>query len=54
MLGPRDREDLEVRGMAQAHSLPVYTREGPWEVGGRTENVMKKAVWEEELRSGGR
>lgn len=53
LLGPRDREDLEVRGMAQAHSLPVYTREGPWEVGGRTENVMKKAVWEEELRMEG-
>ncbi|XP_038385839.1 junctional cadherin 5-associated protein isoform X1 [Canis lupus baileyi] len=49
-LGPRDREDLEGRGMAQAHSLPVHMREGPWEVGGRTENVMKKAVWEEELR----
>lgn len=47
---PRDREDLEVRGMAQAHSLPVHVREGLWEVGGRTENVMKKAVWEEELR----
>ncbi|XP_029810666.1 junctional protein associated with coronary artery disease isoform X2 [Suricata suricatta] len=39
--------------MAQAHSLPVHTREGPWEVGGRTENVMKKAVWEEELRMAG-
>lgn len=50
LLRPRDREDLEVRGMAQAHSLPVYTREGAWEVGGRTEHVMKKAVWEEELR----
>ncbi|XP_036083974.1 junctional protein associated with coronary artery disease isoform X2 [Rousettus aegyptiacus] len=50
---PRDREDLEVRGMAQAHSLPVHAREGPWEVGGRTENVMKKAVWEEELRMAG-
>ncbi|XP_058388696.1 junctional cadherin 5-associated protein [Diceros bicornis minor] len=49
LLGPRDREDLEARGMAQAHSLP-HVREGPWEVGGRTENVMKKAVWEEELR----
>ncbi|XP_069314727.1 junctional cadherin 5-associated protein isoform X2 [Eulemur rufifrons] len=50
VLGPRDGEDLEVRGMAQAHSLPGHMREGPWEVGGRTENVMKKAVWEEELR----
>uniref|UniRef100_A0A8C9JRG3 Junctional cadherin 5 associated n=1 Tax=Panthera tigris altaica TaxID=74533 RepID=A0A8C9JRG3_PANTA len=53
LLGPRAREDPEVRGMAQAHSLPVHTREGPWEVGGRTENVMKKAVWEEELRMAG-
>ncbi|XP_054448094.1 junctional cadherin 5-associated protein [Pteronotus mesoamericanus] len=53
LLGPRDREDLEVRGMAQAPSLPVHMREGPWEVGGRTENVMKKAVWEEELRVAG-
>ncbi|XP_012510288.1 PREDICTED: junctional protein associated with coronary artery disease [Propithecus coquereli] len=50
VLGPRGREDLEVRGMAQAHSLPGHMREGPWEVGGRTENVVKKAVWEEELR----
>ncbi|XP_030177092.1 junctional protein associated with coronary artery disease isoform X1 [Lynx canadensis] len=53
LLGPRAREDPEVRGMAQAHSLPVHMREGPWEVGGRTENVMKKAVWEEELRMAG-
>ncbi|XP_070457936.1 junctional cadherin 5-associated protein [Equus przewalskii] len=52
LLGPRDREDLEVRGMAQAHSLPIHVREGPWEVGRRTENVMKKAVWEE-LRMAG-
>jgi hypothetical protein len=53
LLGLRDREDVEVRGMAQAHSLPVHMREGPWEVGGRTEHVMKKAVWEEELRMSG-
>ncbi|KAF6130544.1 junctional cadherin 5 associated [Phyllostomus discolor] len=53
MRGPRDREDLEVRGVAQAPSLPVHVREGPWEVGGRTENVMKKAVWEDELRVAG-
>ncbi|XP_059039784.1 junctional cadherin 5-associated protein isoform X1 [Mustela lutreola] len=53
VLGPRDREDLEDRGMAQAHSLPVPMRESPWEVGGRTENVTKKAVWEEELRVAG-
>ncbi|KAM7158136.1 junctional cadherin 5-associated protein isoform 1-T4 [Molossus nigricans] len=53
LLGPRDREDLEVRGVAQAHSLPVHTREGSWEVGGRTENVMKKMVWEEDLRLAG-
>ncbi|XP_039075048.1 junctional protein associated with coronary artery disease isoform X1 [Hyaena hyaena] len=53
LLGPRAREDPEVRGMAQAHSLPVHMREGPWEVGGRTENVMKKAVWEEELSMAG-
>lgn len=52
-LGPRDREDLEVRGTAQVHSLPVHTSEGPWEVGGRTENVMKKAVWEKERRMEG-
>ncbi|KAM5235412.1 junctional cadherin 5-associated protein [Ctenodactylus gundi] len=51
--GPRDRDDLEVRGMAQAHSLPVHMREGPWDVGRRTEHVMKKAVWEEELRMAG-
>lgn len=48
--GPRDRGELEGRGMAQARSLPVPVREGPWEVGGRTEHVMKKAVWEEEPR----
>ncbi|XP_008583742.1 PREDICTED: junctional protein associated with coronary artery disease [Galeopterus variegatus] len=53
LLSPRDREDLEGRGMAQAHSLPLYMREGPWEVGARTENVMMKAVWEEELRMSG-
>ncbi|XP_016051811.1 PREDICTED: junctional protein associated with coronary artery disease [Miniopterus natalensis] len=53
LLGPRDREDLEVRGVAQALNLPIHTREGPWEVGGRTENVMKKVVWEEELRTAG-
>ncbi|XP_017528145.3 junctional cadherin 5-associated protein isoform X1 [Manis javanica] len=53
LLGLRAREDPEVRGMAQAHSLPMHTREGPWEVGGRTENVTKKAVWEEELRMSG-
>nr|XP_012644514.1 junctional protein associated with coronary artery disease [Microcebus murinus]XP_012644515.1 junctional protein associated with coronary artery disease [Microcebus murinus]XP_012644516.1 junctional protein associated with coronary artery disease [Microcebus murinus]XP_020139697.1 junctional protein associated with coronary artery disease [Microcebus murinus] len=50
ILGTQDREDLEVRGMAQAHSLPGHTSVGPWEVGRRTENVMEKAVWEEELR----
>ncbi|XP_036207665.1 junctional protein associated with coronary artery disease isoform X1 [Myotis myotis] len=53
LLAPRDREDLEVREVAQAHSLPIHMREGSWEVGGRTENVMKKVVWEEELRMGG-
>ncbi|XP_037366409.1 junctional cadherin 5-associated protein isoform X1 [Talpa occidentalis] len=53
VLGPRELEDLEIRRMAQAHSLPVHMREGPWEVGGRIENVMKKAVWEEELRMAG-
>ncbi|XP_038188512.1 junctional protein associated with coronary artery disease isoform X2 [Arvicola amphibius] len=36
--------------MAQAHSLPIHVRESPWEVAGRTEHVMRKAVWEEELR----
>lgn len=50
LLGPRDREDPEVRGMAQAHSLPIHMRESPWEVAGRTEHVIKKAVWEEDLR----
>ncbi|XP_047376575.1 junctional cadherin 5-associated protein [Sciurus carolinensis] len=53
LLGPRDQQDLEVRGMAQAHSMPIHVREGSWEVGGRTEDVMKKAVWEEELRMSG-
>lgn len=53
VLGPRELEDLEVRRMAQAHSLPVHMREGRWEVGGRIENVMKKAVWEDELRMAG-
>lgn len=53
LLGPRDRQDPEVRGMAQAHSMPVHVREGSWDVGGRTEDVMKKAVWEEELRMSG-
>ncbi|XP_017390928.2 junctional protein associated with coronary artery disease isoform X1 [Cebus imitator] len=47
---PRGREDLEARGMAQAYGLPVHMREGPWEVGGRSEHAKKKAVWEEELR----
>ncbi|KAK2496831.1 hypothetical protein MC885_000250, partial [Smutsia gigantea] len=47
------REDPEVRGMAHAHSLPAHTREGPWGVRGRTENVTKRAVWEEELRMSG-
>ncbi|KAM8800812.1 junctional cadherin 5-associated protein [Rhynchonycteris naso] len=50
LLGPGDHEDPEVRGMARAHSLPVHPRLGPWEVGGRTENVMKEVVWEEDLR----
>lgn len=50
---PREHENLEARGMAQAHSLPVHMREGPWEVGGRSEHVMKKPVWEEELRMSG-
>ncbi|XP_014443080.1 junctional protein associated with coronary artery disease [Tupaia chinensis] len=53
LLGPREREDREAGGMAQAHSLSVHTREGPWEVGRRTEDVMKKAIWEEELRTSG-
>lgn len=48
--GSRDREDVEIRGMAQAHSLPIHVRESPWEVTGRTEHVMRKAVWEEELQ----
>ncbi|XP_051007127.1 junctional cadherin 5-associated protein [Acomys russatus] len=50
LLGPRDREDLKVRGMAQAHSVPIRVRESPWEVAGRTEHVIKKAFWEEGLR----
>lgn len=49
-LCPRDWKELEGRGMAQAHSLPIHVRENPWEVAGRTEHVMKNAVWEEELR----
>lgn len=53
LLGPRDRDDLEARGKAQARSLPVHMREGAWDVGGRTEHVMKKAVWEEEPRMSG-
>ncbi|XP_004691250.1 PREDICTED: junctional protein associated with coronary artery disease isoform X2 [Condylura cristata] len=53
VLGPQELEDVEIRKMAQAHSLPVHMREGPWEVGGRIENVMKKAVWEDELRMAG-
>ncbi|XP_069854320.1 junctional cadherin 5-associated protein [Dipodomys merriami] len=48
--GSRDREAQEVRRMARVHGLPSHMREGSWEVGGRTEQVMKKAVWEEELR----
>lgn len=48
--GSRDLEDVEIRGMAQAHSLPIHVRESPWEVAGRTEHVMRKALWEEELR----
>nr|XP_048316934.1 junctional protein associated with coronary artery disease [Myodes glareolus]XP_048316935.1 junctional protein associated with coronary artery disease [Myodes glareolus] len=51
--GSRDRGDVEIRGMAQAHSLPIHVRESPWEVAGRTEHVMRKAVWEEELRMPG-
>lgn len=50
LLSPRDQEELEIRGMAQAHSLPIHVRESPWEVAGRTEHVIKKAVWEEDLR----
>ncbi|KAM9229313.1 junctional cadherin 5-associated protein isoform 1-T3 [Dugong dugon] len=52
-LGPRDREDLEVRGLAPAHGRPVRVREGPRDVRTRTENVTKKAVLEEELRMAG-
>uniref|UniRef100_A0A8C6R333 Junctional cadherin 5 associated n=1 Tax=Nannospalax galili TaxID=1026970 RepID=A0A8C6R333_NANGA len=36
--------------MAQTHSLPIHIRKDPWEVTGRTEHVMKKVVWEEEMR----
>ncbi|XP_006887178.1 PREDICTED: junctional protein associated with coronary artery disease [Elephantulus edwardii] len=50
---PRDREDLEVRRLAQAHSRPGHWREGPWEVSARTENVTKKAAVEDELRMPG-
>ncbi|XP_077008871.1 junctional cadherin 5-associated protein [Tamandua tetradactyla] len=49
-LGPGAREDLVDRGVVQAHGLPVHLREGPREVGERTENVIKKAILEEELR----
>lgn len=49
-LCPRDWKELEGRGMAQAYSLPIHVRENLWEVAGRTEHVMKNAVWEEELR----
>ncbi|XP_055987791.1 junctional cadherin 5-associated protein [Sorex fumeus] len=51
LLAPGPLEELEARRMAQAHSLPAHVRESPWEVGGRTEHVMKKAAWEEELRA---
>ncbi|XP_006990824.3 junctional cadherin 5-associated protein isoform X1 [Peromyscus maniculatus bairdii] len=51
LLGPRGWDDVEIRRMAQAHSLPVQVRESPWEVAGRTEHVIKKAIWEEELRT---
>uniref|UniRef100_A0A8D0PJS5 Junctional protein associated with coronary artery disease n=1 Tax=Sus scrofa TaxID=9823 RepID=A0A8D0PJS5_PIG len=40
-------------GPRAAEDLPLHAREGPWEVGGRTEHVMKKATWEEELGSAG-
>uniref|UniRef100_A0A8C3YHF4 Junctional cadherin 5 associated n=1 Tax=Catagonus wagneri TaxID=51154 RepID=A0A8C3YHF4_9CETA len=36
-------------GPRAAEDLPRHAREGPWEVGGKTEHVMKKASWEEEL-----
>ncbi|KAM6214413.1 junctional cadherin 5-associated protein [Rhynchocyon petersi] len=49
----RNREDLDIRGLAQAHSRPGHWREGPWDVGGRIENVTKKAAVEEELRMSG-
>ncbi|XP_055002809.1 junctional cadherin 5-associated protein [Sorex araneus] len=51
LLAPGPLEELEARRMAQAHSLPAHVRESPWEVSGRTEHVMKKATWEEELRA---
>lgn len=51
LLGSRERKELGIRAMAQAHSLPAPVQEGPWEVGGRTEKVTRKAAWEEELRT---
>uniref|UniRef100_A0A4W2EFW7 Junctional cadherin 5 associated n=1 Tax=Bos indicus x Bos taurus TaxID=30522 RepID=A0A4W2EFW7_BOBOX len=45
------REDPGGRGPVP--SLPTHPREGPWEVGGRSEHVMKKAVWEDELGMAG-
>ena len=45
------REDPGGRGPVP--SLPAHPREGPWEVGGRSEHVMKKAVWEDELGMAG-
>ncbi|XP_048223505.1 junctional protein associated with coronary artery disease [Perognathus longimembris pacificus] len=47
--GSRDREAQELRGTARAQG----PRQGPWEVGGRTEQVTQKAAWEEELRMPG-
>ncbi|XP_052012812.1 junctional cadherin 5-associated protein isoform X2 [Apodemus sylvaticus] len=49
-LCPGNLKELEVRGMAQAHSLPIHVRESLWDVAGKTEHVMKNAVWEAELR----
>ncbi|XP_057589455.1 junctional cadherin 5-associated protein [Hippopotamus amphibius kiboko] len=49
----RRREPEARKDPAQAPSAPARMTEGPWEVGGRTENVMKKAVWEEELGMAG-
>ncbi|XP_037693887.1 junctional protein associated with coronary artery disease [Choloepus didactylus] len=43
----------EARGGAHAHGLPVHLREGPWEVGTRTESAIKAAILEEELRMSG-